>query len=143
MIIYYVTQLGGQDADISYNAAWMGCWAYVEIALGIIVTCTLSMPKLIEARGKKLRLLLATLTRPFTTLGSSLMRSTVRRGGDTTKSDTLAQRGDDIVALEEVHSEADLTREMEVYHVQEDWRDIPSLPKGIQAGSKNYYRNTR
>ena len=139
MIIYYVTKLGGKDADIAYNATWMGCWAFVEIAFGIIVTCTLSMPKLIEARGKKIRIIFTNLTSSF----GSLLRST--RGGNTTKSDTLP-RGD--VGLDEVHFEADLTRDadardLEACHVQEDWRDIPSLPKGIQASPKNNYRNTR
>lgn len=141
MIIYYVIQLGDKDADISYNAAWMGCWAYVEIALGIIVTCTLSMPKLIEARGKKLRIVFLKFTRSFTSFGS-LMRTTRH---DTTNPDVASRGG---VPLDQLHSEADLTYEanehiLEVYHTQEDWRDIPALPKGIRAAPKNYYRQTR
>ena len=68
------------------------------------------------------------------------MRST--RHDTTTKSDSLA-RGDG-----PLDHEVDLTRDvealgLEVYRVREDWRDVPELPKGVQAGSKNCYRNTR
>ena len=34
--------------DSSYNAAWEGLWAYAEMALGIVVACSLSIPKLVR-----------------------------------------------------------------------------------------------
>ena len=150
MIIYYVIQLGGSDADVSFNAAWMGCWAYVEIALGITVTCSLSMPKLIEARGNKVRAVFANFTRSFTSFGftrsinsfGSLMRSTRH---ETLKPESNSRGG---TPLDELHSKTDLINAsdehvVEVYPAQDDWRDIPALPKGIQAGPKGSYRNTR
>ena len=70
MIIVYVTRLGGPNADVSYNTAWQGLWAFAEISLGIVVTCTFSLPKFIEAKGSKLRGIFSSLTRPFTSLTS-------------------------------------------------------------------------
>ncbi|KAL8756519.1 MAG: hypothetical protein Q9199_002883 [Rusavskia elegans] len=78
MIILYVARMGEKDADVSYNAAWMGFWVFAEISLGIIVTSTFSLPKLIEARGKTMRIALSNLARPlgsFTSL-RTLVRST-------------------------------------------------------------------
>lgn len=65
MVILYVSRQDGSTADISYNVAWMGLWAYAEIGLGIIVICTLSLPKFIEVKGKKVRIFLSGITRPF------------------------------------------------------------------------------
>ena len=70
MIIVYVTRLGGPTADVSYNTAWQGLWAFAEISFGITVTGTFLLPKFIEAEGKKIRGLFSSLTRPFTSLTS-------------------------------------------------------------------------
>lgn len=70
MIIVYVSRLGGKNADVSYNTAWQGLWAFAEISLGIIVTCTFSLPKFIEAKGTKLRGIFSSLKRSFTSLTS-------------------------------------------------------------------------
>lgn len=70
MIIFYVTRIGEQNADVSYNTAWEGLWAFAEISFGIIVTCTLSLPKFIEAEGKRIRGAFSSLTKPFTSLTS-------------------------------------------------------------------------
>lgn len=43
-----------RTADVSYNIVAMGLWSYAEVALGIIVACTLSLPKLIQAKGWKM-----------------------------------------------------------------------------------------
>ena len=43
----------------------MGLWSYAEIGLGLIVICTLSLPKFIDVKGKKLRIFLSSITRPF------------------------------------------------------------------------------
>ncbi|KAL8672747.1 MAG: hypothetical protein Q9168_002801 [Polycauliona sp. 1 TL-2023] len=53
MVILYVSRQDGTTADISYNVAWMGLWAYAEIGLGIIVICTFSLPKFIEVKGQR------------------------------------------------------------------------------------------
>lgn len=88
MIIIYVTRLGGENADVSYNTAWQGLWAFAEISLGIVVICTFSLPKFIEAKGKMLRGLLSSLTRPFTSLTSGLSLGALTQ----LKKDTSASR---------------------------------------------------
>ena len=71
MVILYVARQDGATADISYNVAWMGLWAYAEIGLGIIVICTLSLPKFIEVKGKKVRIYFSGITRPFSSKSGS------------------------------------------------------------------------
>ncbi len=71
MVMLYVSRQSGAKADISYNVAWMGLWAYAEIGLGLIVICTLSLPKFIEVKRKKLRLFLSSITRPFSSSSGS------------------------------------------------------------------------
>jgi hypothetical protein len=46
--------MGKVGADISYNTMWMGLRAFAETGLGIIVSCMLSLPKLIGMRCKVL-----------------------------------------------------------------------------------------
>ena len=71
MVILYVSRQSGAKADVSYNVAWMGLWAYAEIALGLIVICTLSLPKSIEVNGKRLRLFLSSISLPFSSRSGS------------------------------------------------------------------------
>ncbi|KAF2464557.1 uncharacterized protein BDR25DRAFT_95504 [Lindgomyces ingoldianus] len=52
-------------SDVSYHIAWMGLWSYAEIALGIIVACTLSLPKLVQAKGWKLPSVFSSFSNPF------------------------------------------------------------------------------
>lgn len=93
MIILYVSRQSGARADISYNVAWMGLWVYAEIGLGLIVICTLSLPKFIEVEGQKLRLFLSSTTRSFSSRSGSwhrLRRSNLdvesgERNGDETR----------------------------------------------------------
>ena len=68
MMIVYLDRMGGQNADVSYNTAWAGIWAFAEISLGITVSNTLFLPKFIEAKGKKLRGFFSSLTRPVMSL---------------------------------------------------------------------------
>ena len=65
MMIYYTTLMSVTNPDVSYNAAWLGCWVYAEVALGIVVTCMLSLPKLVEAKGEKVRKMVSSITRPL------------------------------------------------------------------------------
>ena len=71
MIILYVSRQDGTTADISYNVAWMGLWAYAEIGLGITVICTLSLPKLIEVKGRKVRVFFSGIIQPFSSESGS------------------------------------------------------------------------
>lgn len=107
MIIFYALRIGEEDADVSYNAAWMGFWIFAEISLGIIVTSTFSLPKLIEARGKTMRIALSNLARPlgyFTSL-KTLVRST-RIDQSTSHTATFDQ-----ATVDRIHSETALTYE--------------------------------
>lgn len=67
-IIIYTLRMGGPNADVSYNAAWQGFWAYAEISLGLIVTCTLTLPRFVEAKGKQLRAIISSISGPFGSL---------------------------------------------------------------------------
>ena len=93
MIIFYTVRMSGKDADVSYNAAWLGCWAYAEIGLVLIVTCTLSLPKFVEAKGKMIRTMFSNIKRPimsFTSL-ETFLRST---SNDSSACDTLKRNTD-------------------------------------------------
>ncbi|KAF2832848.1 hypothetical protein CC86DRAFT_399514 [Ophiobolus disseminans] len=84
LVILFLVRMSGEDADVSFNAAWMGLAGCAEIAFGIIVTCMLSLPKFFDAKGKWLLGLLYGLSRPFTLMstrsGSSNNGSITSRG---------------------------------------------------------------
>lgn len=125
MIIFYALRMGEKDADVSYNAAWMGFWIFAEISLGIIVTSTFSLPKLIEARGKTMRIALSNLARPlgsFTSL-RTLVRST-RIDQSTSHTATFDQ-----VTVDRIHSEMALTDTTGDYGGYTQ----PSAPRKYQA----------
>ena len=65
MILFYLSRFSGSNADISYNSAWLGLWAFAEISVGLSVTGTFLLPKFLEAEGPKLR---DVLGRPLTSL---------------------------------------------------------------------------
>ena len=58
MILFYLSRMSSSNADISYNSAWLGLWAFAEISVGVSVTGTFFLPKFLEAEGPKLRGLL-------------------------------------------------------------------------------------
>lgn len=90
MIIVYVTRIGGENADVSYNTAWQGLWALSEISFGIIVTCTFTLPKFIEAKGAKLRGVFSSLTQPFASLKPSGSFGIMQSKKDSTASQEVA-----------------------------------------------------
>lgn len=101
MIIYYILLMSGAKADISYNTAWMGLWVLAEISLGIIVSCTFSLPRFVEAEGPRFRTVYRSVTKPLTSIpgfGSLLAYSKI----DSSLSNTATQ---DVVALDQVHPE--------------------------------------
>lgn len=114
MIIVFLTRMGGENADVSYNTAWLGLWVFAEIALGITAACTFLLPKFIEAEGAKLRGVFSSLTRPFSSLargGSSGIRTQSK--GDTITSQELTT--DTIKMLEPSESElASVNRDHDV-----------------------------
>ncbi|KAI4255881.1 MAG: hypothetical protein L6R42_006511 [Xanthoria sp. 1 TBL-2021] len=123
--ILYIVRMGEKDADVSYNAAWLGLWAYAEISLGIILISSFSLPKLIEARGKTMRIVLSNLARPlgsFTSL-KTLIRST-RIDQSTSHTATFDQ-----ATVDRIHSETALTYETGDHAAFTQ----PSAPRKYQA----------
>lgn len=87
MIIVYVNRIGAKNADITFNTAGEGLWVIAEISFGLIVTCTFSLPKFIEAEGTKLLGVVSSLTRPFASLTSvTFLGSLTRSRKDRTAS---------------------------------------------------------
>ncbi|KAL8925179.1 MAG: hypothetical protein Q9208_003684 [Pyrenodesmia sp. 3 TL-2023] len=103
LIIYYSFLLGAK-ADVSYNAAWACLWAFAETTLGIIVICTFSLPKFIEAEGHMFRRAFHGIIRPFRTWsvsGSSAASDPYM--SDTASKDTVMPRK--VVAHGRTHDE--------------------------------------
>ena len=126
MIIIYVSRLGGSNADVSYNTAWEGLWGFAEISFGIIVACTFSLPKLLDAKGSLLRSVLSSFARPFTSLtsGGSFGRSSSARRDTRDFQD---------VAHDRATTTADYEAELSVIHRYEGSDIIPS--EGDEYGS--------
>lgn len=73
MRAYYNMRIinGGDNADISYESLFTAVWSWIECALGVIVACTLSIPKLVQAKGGSVRMAISKATRRFGSLTSS------------------------------------------------------------------------
>lgn len=98
----------GDYQDNSYEMAWMGLWSWAEVALGIIVACTLSLPKLVRAKSKEVGSMLSSFTRPFSSL-RSLFRTSMTR----TKSNDSREEKE---SLEEVQVKVKAPRTREYLH---------------------------
>jgi hypothetical protein len=57
---------GGVNADISYDSVFTAVWSYIECGLGVAVACTLSIPKLIKAKGGNVRAIFSNLAKSVT-----------------------------------------------------------------------------
>ena len=125
MIIFYVSRLGGANADVSYNTAWQGLWLFAEISFGIIVICTLLLPKFLEAKGAKLRGIFSSLTRIFASFGSGgsfsfNMRSSKDKAGSCEATvDSVVMVG----SAESETSSTDSDRDIEMYRSSEGVHD--------------------
>ncbi|KAL5380300.1 hypothetical protein DPSP01_007874 [Paraphaeosphaeria sporulosa] len=67
------------QADVSHNALFIGLWTETECTLGFVVACALCLPKLIQAKGKKLKRAMSKASSPFNSLRSGL--SNMSRSG--------------------------------------------------------------
>lgn len=67
------------EADVSHNALFIGLWTETECTLGFVVACALCLPKLIQAKGKKLKSAMSKASSPFNSLRSGL--SSMSRSG--------------------------------------------------------------
>lgn len=73
------------QADVSHNGLFIGLWTEAEVSLGFIVACSLCLPKLIQAKGKKLKRAMSKASSPFSTMRSTV-RSVSRRSTFTLRS---------------------------------------------------------
>jgi hypothetical protein len=67
------------EADVSRNALFIGLWTETECTLGFVVACALCLPKLIQAKGKKLKRAMSKASSPFNSLRSGM--SNMSRSG--------------------------------------------------------------
>ncbi|KAF2018084.1 hypothetical protein BU24DRAFT_408037 [Aaosphaeria arxii CBS 175.79] len=70
------------ESDISHNGLLIGLWTQAEVALGFIVACSLSLPKLVQAKRKKISQAMSKVSSPFSSIRSTI-RS--RSGSQSTK----------------------------------------------------------
>jgi hypothetical protein len=72
-MVYFLFRMTTHNGDVSYNSAGLGTSALIDISLGVIVSCSLSLPRFFEVKGQGI---LRTFSRPFTTFtGSSSSRT--------------------------------------------------------------------
>lgn len=82
----------GDNQDASYEMAWMGLWSWAEIALGIIVACTLSLPKLVRAKSMEFDSVVSSVVQRFTSFKSMSKTTTTRtRSNEAAQEKTLAR----------------------------------------------------
>ena len=108
MVIYYLLHMAmaGVSADISYNAAWMSLWSYAELSLGILVTCTLSVPKFAEAEGERIRRVYRRFTTPVRLSSVAFSKALLRTAKEDEASATSDSATRDGTGLERVHADA-------------------------------------
>jgi hypothetical protein len=89
-------------ADVSHNGLFIGLWTEAEVALGFIVACSLSLPKLIQAKRKSLGRAFSFMSSPISSLrGTVRSRSSSRSRSTTLKSQsTVARSRGDSVGIE-------------------------------------------
>jgi hypothetical protein len=129
-----------RKADISHNGFYIGLWTIVEVALGFVVACSLSLPRLIQAKGRKV---VNAVTSPFSTLrsvGSSPKGTVTSQTGysvnnynkrslkDTMERSLGSQRAPDMSARQlgkqpVIHEETDVEQE----HGMRTLRPIPEV----------------
>lgn len=92
LIIMYLLDTNGDNADASYYLLFVGVWAAVEIAIGLLVVSVLTLPKVLDATWHRFY---PFLSRSFSNASSgirSLFNSMgTQRGGttvDTAKPDS-------------------------------------------------------
>lgn len=75
----------GENQDQSYEMAWMGLWSWAEIALGIMIACTLTMPKLVRARSDDINSFFTRISQPFVSIKvrihTSFTKTTMHKSG--------------------------------------------------------------
>ncbi|KAF1960427.1 hypothetical protein CC80DRAFT_293675 [Byssothecium circinans] len=68
------------EADVSHNALFIGLWTEAEVSLGFIVACALCLPKLIQAKGHRIKRAVSKASSPFPSLRSGTFTIGSRKG---------------------------------------------------------------
>lgn len=77
MRIYFTTKVYDfATADVTYDGLFIGLWTEAEAALCFIVACSLSLPKLFQAKRKHFSRAFSFVSLPFTGLGTSSRKNT-------------------------------------------------------------------
>lgn len=105
-------------SDVSHNGLFIGLWTEAEVALGFIVACSLSLPRLIQAKRQAFSRAFAFVSSPFSstrgTVRSSSRKSTLR--SKSTQATSRSSQCVDIVEVKQpVHFEE---RELHDSHEQ-------------------------
>ncbi|KAF2471691.1 uncharacterized protein BDR25DRAFT_222690 [Lindgomyces ingoldianus] len=74
MRIFFTVKIAPKlsEADVSLNGLWIGLWSEAEIALGFIVACALTLPKLLQAKQKQITAAFTFLSMPLSTISTFL-----------------------------------------------------------------------
>ncbi|KAH6639687.1 hypothetical protein C7974DRAFT_305779 [Boeremia exigua] len=64
------------EADVSWNGLFIGIWTTLEVSLVFVVACTLCLPKLIQAKGRRFRVALSYASTPFSAIPGIVRRKT-------------------------------------------------------------------
>lgn len=64
------------ESDVSWNGLFIGIWTTLEVSLVFVVACTLCLPKLIQAKGRKFRVALSYASAPFSAIPGIVRRKT-------------------------------------------------------------------
>lgn len=64
------------EADVSWNSLFIGIWTTLEVSLVFVVACTLSLPKLVQAKGKKFRVAWSCASASFSAIPGIVRRKT-------------------------------------------------------------------
>jgi hypothetical protein len=105
----------GNEADVSFNVAWMGIWSLVEEFIGISVACLLSLPKLLRARSCTLHSTVSSIGKRFPSIKTPSF-ATRHTPSEATEPEVLLERTKDVAPRLDV-SEADLAFETGSYHL--------------------------
>lgn len=70
------------NADISYLTLGLGLWSFAEIALVLIASSAMSLPKLLRAKSKEISQVLSFVRLPFSSIASFVASSGKDSKGD-------------------------------------------------------------
>ncbi|KAH7125215.1 hypothetical protein B0J11DRAFT_433972 [Dendryphion nanum] len=103
MRIVFTTKIAPvySQSDVSHNGLYIGLWTMAEVSLGFVVACSLSLPRLIQAKRKKFSSALSYISSPFSTNRSgNSKKSSPNNMNSTLKSTRATSRCSDQIQLQ-------------------------------------------